>query len=220
MNLPSFTEYKAQLDLIADKDQKLRKILADTECTFPVFYGSVYVNMNDAVFAKNVTQIGHNMPLPYPYSVGEGNNVRAFIGWSKRKAVRINETAIFTVKMGKLSNAFELFEVDKIVMAKDILGDNVDVSNIDLSDFTVLHKIISAFSPLGIESVDEIFNKYNTAFGEIESLRETVDKCSEQHKAVFRRQGEDFRHRSVQINGGQCGESRRRLGKSKNSVCE
>ena len=182
MNLPSFTEYKKQLDLIADEDQKLRKILADTGCTFPVFYGIVYVNMNDAVFAKNVTQIGHNMPLPYPYSVGEGNNVRAFIGWSKRKAVRINETAIFTVKMGKLSNAFELFEVDKIVMAKDILGDNVDVSNIDLSDFTVLHKIISAFSPLGIESVDEIFNKYNTAFGEIESLRETVDKCSDSIK--------------------------------------
>ena len=183
MNLPSFTEYKEQLDLIADEDQKLRKILDDTGCTFPVFYGSVYINnMNDAVFAKNVTQIGRNMPLPYPYSVGEGNNVRAFINPLKRKSVRINEIAIFTVKMGKLRNAFELFEVDKIVMAKDILGDDVDVSNIDLSDFTVLHKIISAFSPLGIESVDEIFNKYNTAFGEIESLRETVDKCSDSIK--------------------------------------
>lgn len=138
--------------------------------------------MNDAVFAKNVTQIGRNMPLPYPYSVGEGNNVRAFINPLKRKSVRINEIAIFTVKMGKLRNAFELFEVDKIVMAKDILGDDVDVSNIDLSDFTVLHKIISAFSPLGIDPVDEIFNKYNTAFGEIESLRETVNKCSDSIK--------------------------------------
>lgn len=38
MNLPSFTEYKEQLDLIADEDQKLRKNLADTGCTFPVFY--------------------------------------------------------------------------------------------------------------------------------------------------------------------------------------
>ena len=43
MNLPSFTEYKKQLDLITDEDQKLRKILADTGCAFPVFYGSVYI---------------------------------------------------------------------------------------------------------------------------------------------------------------------------------
>ena len=182
MNLPSFNEYKEQLELIADEKQKLRKILADTGCTFPVFYGSVHININDAAFAENVTQIGHNTPLPYPYSAGAGNSVRAFINPLKRKSVGINEIALFTVKMGKLRNAFELFEVDKIVMVKDILGDDVDASDIDLSDFTVLHKIISVFSPLGIESVDEAFNKYNAAVKDIDGLREAIDKCSDSIK--------------------------------------
>ena len=181
----TFEEYKKQLDEIKGKKQKLARIFSDIGCTFPVFYGNIKRVLNYAGdtfndFIINIGQIGNGERIDYPYK--HQMAIRAFIQKPHGRDLREGEIALFTLRLGAMRSEAELFCVDKIVMARDVFGDDTDFGSIDLSDFSVIHKIVSALSPLGIASLDEAVVKYDQASEKIEALRESVDECGESIK--------------------------------------
>lgn len=181
---PTFEEYKKQIDEIKGKKQRLAKILSDIGCTFPVFYGIVH-GSEKGIFVQDISQIGQQSKINYPYLRVEHRNtyVSAYMRASEIKINIVNNEMVFiTLKPGQLGKDNELFNIDKIVMARDVFGDDIDFGSIDLSDFSVIHKIVSALSPLGIASLDEAVLKYDQASEMIDEIRTSVDECGESIK--------------------------------------
>lgn len=172
----TFNEYKSRIENLP-KGKRLDAILSDIGCDFPIFYGTVSPKNpteTEKWYVTDVHQINSSNDLNYPYADAPWSSIKVFL--TNKAGVKLYDKVFFSVGVGRLQYASELFVIKRIVRIDTVL-ENADYRAEDF-DYENLVAITAAFIPTGIDAIDQISRRVDECRETLTGLTESMELAS------------------------------------------
>ena len=173
-----FEEYKSII-LSLPKKKRLSRILSDIGCDLPIFYGVVAPKNSmetEKWYVTDIHQINKSNDLSYPYADAPRSSVRIFL--ANKEGLNIHDRVFFSVSDGRFQYSSELFEIQRIVTISSVLGKSSYKA--EDFDYETLITIAAAFSPTGIDAIDQIERRVDGYRQTLSDLEDSMEQASPQ----------------------------------------
>lgn len=180
MSQLSFEEYKEKINSLP-REERLKTILADIKCDLPLFVGTVIEknpSEKEKWYISDIHQINNNKEFSYPYEAPR--SLWIYLSNNQKNGLKLTDKVFFTVCYDDKRNIpywNELLNINTLKKVQTVIGTPsfTPSEQISFEDFL---KIVAAFYPSGIPSVDQINERINGITKTVDHINDILNPLS------------------------------------------